>query len=450
MHPSRAIHGGRSHLLEGRRVVLGVAGSIAAVESPRIARELIRHGARVDVVMSAEATRIVTPEAMRFATGRPVVVQLTGDVEHVTHLGPGEGQADLMLIAPATANTISKIAQGIDDTPVTSYASMALGGGVPLLLAPAMHEHLAGNPAVTANLARLREWGVGVIAPASAEGEAKIASPEEIAAEVLHRLARGPLAGRRVLVIGGASREPIDAVRSITNESSGETAVQLAIQAFHRGATVTLWAGALQVPVPRFVPQVPWRTVDELLGLVRANGAAIGSTDLLLVPAALSDYTLTPARGKISSRATPELVLRLSRAPKVLPELRRRLPDGGLLVGFKLVADRTAAELSAEALDLLHENGLDVVVANDRAVMGSPRAAAFVHTARKARHWLEGPKAEFAGKLLDDLGRMLAEAGPHTRSPAGASSGPRHRAGRPGRAGGRRGRRPTRAVGRSS
>ncbi|EQD41496.1 phosphopantothenoylcysteine decarboxylase/phosphopantothenate/cysteine ligase, partial [mine drainage metagenome] len=174
-----------------------------------------------------------TPEAVQFATGRPPITRLTGDVEHVSLLGPGAGRVDLFLVAPATANTLSKIAHGIDDTPVTSCASVALGGGVPILVAPAMHAQMAENPALRENLDRLRRWGIGVISGAVVEGEAKIAGPEEIAAAVLHRLGHGPWRGRRVVVIGGAAREPIDAVRSITNESSGASAVALATQAFY-------------------------------------------------------------------------------------------------------------------------------------------------------------------------------------------------------------------------
>ena len=135
MHPSRAIRGRASRLLEGRRVLVGISGSIAAIEIPKIVRELIRHGAEVRAVMSPEAARLVTPEAVEFATGHPPILKLSGGVEHVTLLGPGEGQADLYLIAPATANTIAKIAHGIDDTPVTSCASVALGSRVPIVVA---------------------------------------------------------------------------------------------------------------------------------------------------------------------------------------------------------------------------------------------------------------------------------------------------------------------------
>ena len=190
MHPSRVIRGARSQRLAGRTILVGVSGSIAAVEVVKVIRELLRHGAEVRAVMSPEAARIITPEALEFATGHPPILQLSGAVEHVSLLGPGEGRADLYLIAPATANTIGKIAHGIDDTPVTTFASVALGGGVPVLVAPAMHAHMGRNPAVSENLALLRKWGVGVIASRAAEGEEKLASPEEIAAEVLRSIQR--------------------------------------------------------------------------------------------------------------------------------------------------------------------------------------------------------------------------------------------------------------------
>ncbi|MCI4327625.1 MAG: bifunctional phosphopantothenoylcysteine decarboxylase/phosphopantothenate--cysteine ligase CoaBC [Thermoplasmata archaeon] len=432
MHPSRVIHGRRSMLLAGRRIVLGVSGSIAAIETPRIVRELIRHGAEVRAVLSPEATRIVSEEALAFATGHPTIVRLTGDVEHVSLLGPGEDRADLLLIAPATANTISKIAHGIDDTAVTSCASVALGGGVPILVAPAMHAHMGQNPAVRGSLERLVSWGVGIVRPDSAEGEEKLASPEEVAAAVLHRLATGPWAGKNVVVIGGASRESIDDVRSVTNESSGETAVQLAVQAHYRGATVELWNGAMQVPVPRFLPTYPWRSVGDLRALVAARSTALGVADAVLVPAALSDFTLDRRPGKIASRGADVLRLELRAAPKILPELRRAVPAPHRLIGFKLESGRDGPALETEARRSLRENGLDWVVANDRASLGAPETrVALVGPSGPAR-WLSGTKPEVAGRLLDLLGPALSRP---SRAPASRSKraspeepAPRHRA----------------------
>lgn len=428
MHPSHVIRGRTTQLLHGRRIVLGVSGSIAAVEVPKIVRELIRHGADVRAVMSGEATRIVTPEALEFATGHPPVTRLTGNVEHVTLLGPGEGRADLFLVAPATANTISKIAHGIDDTPVTSCASVALGGGIPTIIAPAMHSLMGVNPAVRENLEKLRSWGVHILLGAAVEGEEKIATPEEVAAAVLHRLARGPWAGRRVLVIGGASRESIDSVRSVTNESSGASAVAIANQAYYRGADVALWAGALQVAVPPWIPVTPWRGVPELLALARRRRADLARAAAIVVPAALSDFTIDRQPGKLPSRDLENLTLTLHRAPKVLPELRHLAPPPARLVAFKLDVGRSTTELEAEALELAQETGADWVVANDVASMGSPETNALVLENGKGRRWIRGPKPEFAGKLLDDIGRDLANIVPNPPRPASRRrSAGRHR-----------------------
>jgi len=419
MHPSRAIRGRSSQLLAGRRVILGVSGSIAAIELPKVIRELIRHGADVQAVMSPEAMRLVTPETLEFATGHPPITQLTGNVEHVTLLGPGPGRADLYLVAPATANTISKIAHGIDDTPVTSCASVALGGGVPMLLAPAMHSHMGLNPAVQENLEKLRGWGVGVIPGVSAEGEEKIAGPEAVAAAVLHRLASGPWVNRRVVVIGGASREAIDEVRSVTNESSGTTAVALANQAYYRGADVELWAGALQVTVPSWVPVVPWKGVEDLLSLVRRRPSELRAAAAVFVPAALSDYTLDRRPGKIPSREHESLTLTLRKAPRVLPELRRLAPPPSRLIAFKLEPGLTPVQLEEAGRQLARETGADWVVANDVATMGSPETNALVLPPSGSRLWIRGPKTDFAGKLLDDIGRDVVNlsATPTTEEP---------------------------------
>ena len=422
MHPSHVIRGRTSQLLAGKRIVVGVSGSIAAIELPRVIRELIRHGADVQAVMSPEAARLITPETLEFATGHPPVTQLTGNVEHVTLLGPGPGRSDLLLIAPATANTISKIAHGIDDTPVTSCASVALGGGVPMLVAPAMHSHMGVNPAVLENLEKLRSWGVGIVSGASVEGEDKIASPEEISAAVLHRLGSGVWSGRPVIVVGGAARESIDAVRSVTNESSGTTAVALANQAYYRGAEVELWAGALQVAVPPWVPVARWRSVDELLALARRRRSDLARAAAVFVPAALSDYTLERRAGKIASAEHESLTLTLRRAPKVLPELRRLAPPPARLIAFKLEPGLGPKELEEAGRRLARESGADWVVANDVASMGSAATSALVLPPGTHGHWIRGPKSDFAGKLLDDLGRELGNLSAH---PPPASRPPR-------------------------
>jgi phosphopantothenoylcysteine decarboxylase/phosphopantothenate--cysteine ligase len=289
-----------------------------------------------------------------------------------------------------------------------------------------MHSHMGVNPAVQENLEKLRAWGVGIIPGTSAEGEEKIASPEEVAAAVLHRLGTGPWKGRRVVVIGGAARESIDEVRSVTNESSGTTAVALANQAYYRGAEVELWAGSLQVAVPPWIAVTPWRSVEDLLALARGRRGELAGASAVLVPAALSDFTLERRPGKIPSREHETLTLTLRQAPKVLPELRRLAPAPTRLVAFKLEPGRTEAELEELGRALARESGADWVVANDVSVMGAAQANALVLPPSGGRHWIRGPKSEFAGKLLDDIGRELANLSTSPPPPA-------HRARRAGR-----------------
>lgn len=407
VHPSEAIHGRRSQLLLGRRIILGISGSIAATETPRLARELIRHGARVDAVMTKDALGLITSETLRFATGRPPVTELTGDVEHVRHLGPGPERADLLLLAPATANTLSKIAHGIDDTPVTTFASIALGSGVPVLVAPAMHQDMTRNPAVLENLHRLEIMGVGFVPPVLEEGEAKLAPPEVIAAHVLHRLGRVPWKGRRVVVIGGSTSEPVDEVRSLTNESSGRMAVELATQAFYRGADVEPWFGHLRVPVPAFLTPERFGTLADLKALLKKRSRSLKGADAVLVPAALSDFTLKKRPGKIPS-LQDKLVLELDKAEKVLPELRHLTGASTLIVGFKLEAGLSPKALQERAWVYLQASRCDALIANDRESMGGTQSQVYLVRREGKVHPYAGSKDVVAGRLLDDLGRDLS------------------------------------------
>src|SRR2546421_12385061 len=187
MHPAERLRGARSLKLQGKTIVLGVTGSIAAIESVKLAHELIRHGADVYAVLTRSATEILHPNALQYATGHPVVTAITGSMEYLEMCGR-DGKADLLLIAPCTSNTMSKIAQGIDDSTVTTYAANALGSGIPILVAPAAHESMMDNPAVAANVRRLRELGLEFVDPRRDEDKAKMADVDTIVARVVRRL----------------------------------------------------------------------------------------------------------------------------------------------------------------------------------------------------------------------------------------------------------------------
>ena len=220
--------------LAGKEIVIGVTGSIAAVETVRLIHALRRKGAVVQPVMSTAAQGIIHPDALTYASGRQTITRLSGMVEHVTYCGDG-GSASLLLIAPCTANTIGKIACGIDDTPVATFATTALGSGMPVLVVPAMHHSMYRHPAVTRNIKTLESWGVGFAGPRIGEGKAKIADSDEIVLRCERAILGRPLAGKKVLVTSGACREPVDDVRVLTTRSSGRMGRELALEAFRLG-----------------------------------------------------------------------------------------------------------------------------------------------------------------------------------------------------------------------
>ncbi len=357
MHPSEAIRASEGEELLGKTVVLAVCGSIAAVEVVKLARELIRHGADLRPVMSEAAHWIIHPNALEFATGRKPVTSLDGSVQHVDLCG-ARGEADLLLVAPATANTISKMAQGIDDTPVTTFATTALGAGLPLMVAPAMDASMYAHPVVRENVEKLQALGVEFVDPLLEEGKAKLADAEVVAARVMRRLGPRDMEGQRVLVIAGASEEPLDDVRVLSAVSSGETGVELARAAFLRAAEVDVWMGRSTHPVPSYLRSWRYRTLEEL-----TTKAQEADHDVVVVPAALSDYVPERQEGKIPS-TEKALTLELMPGPRILTELRKT--DTGTLVGFKLESGVGTKELVERATTRLQELDLDYIVGNDK------------------------------------------------------------------------------------
>ncbi len=366
--------------------MLAVTGSIAAVETVRLAHELRRRGALVQAVLSSAASRIICPDALTYATGRPAITAITGMVEHVEWCGEG-GRADLLLIAPCTANTIGKIAHGIDDTPVTTFATTALGSGLPVVVVPAMHETMYRHRAVVENLARLEEFGVTAVPPRIEEGRAKIAGNEEIVLEAERAVNEKPLAGRRVLVTSGPCRETVDDVRVLTTRSSGRMGRAIALEAYRRGAEVTV------VHADRFpcVRNVPACSAAELREAVLAYGEA-GGIDIYVSAAAISDFAPERFPGKLPSGAPATLVL--EPLPKVLDEVIARYRP--VTIAFKLAEDA-----DAQAAGLL-ERGADLVVANTPEIMGAAGGTFALHLPHGIRV-VEGSKEEVAGAIWSIL-----------------------------------------------
>lgn len=391
MHPSEEVYCEKGEDLVGKTIVMGITGSIAATECFHTIRELIRYGATVKVVMTPAAAKLVAPDAIEFACGSYPVMELTGATEHVDFVGSTEA-ADLLLIYPATANTVSKIAVGIDDTAVTSMATVALGDGVPMAIAPAMHESMFRNPAVAENIARLKKWGVEFFGPRTDGIRARVATTEEVVCRTLAMLSDSPLKGKRILIIGGRSEEPIDDMRVVTNRSSGTMAVALAMRAFQLGAEVDLWMGGCSVQLPDFINIWRFTSVDD----IKRNVILIDH-DAVIVPAALSDFAPEPASGKIPSDSALEL--RMEPAPKMLPLIREMCP---VVIGFKAESGLSEEDLCARARSRLDTYGLHAIVANDVSCAGDSKSKVCIITKDNMER-SHGTKTEVADAILSTL-----------------------------------------------
>jgi phosphopantothenoylcysteine decarboxylase/phosphopantothenate--cysteine ligase len=362
-------------ILKDKRILLGVTGGIAAYKVCTLASHLTQIGAQVDVVMTEAATRFVTPLTFQSLTGRPVYTTMWGALDaalgedavlptHVVHVGLAEA-ADLLVIAPATANTMAKLAHGLADN---LLAALALATRCPLLLVPAMDVEMWGHAATQANVATLRERGAHLAGPARGrmvsglEGEGRMVEPDEILGHIRLVLGQeGPLAGRRVVVTAGPTREAIDPVRFVSNPSSGRQGFALAQAALDLGAQVTLIAGPTHLPTPVGAERVDVVTAQGMHDVVLATA---GDADVLLMAAAVGDFRPEKAAAQKIKKGDRDLGVRMVRTPDILSAVVVHRADGGfprVVVGFAAESEN----LAEHAHDKLVAKDLDLIVAND-------------------------------------------------------------------------------------
>ncbi len=361
------------NLLRNKRVLLGVTGSIACYKSVDLASKLTQAGALVDVILSESAARFVTPLSFRSVTGREVYTDMWALDDHVRHVGLGES-ADVLLVAPATANTLAKLAAGQADNLLTLTA---LAARCPLVVAPAMDGGMWEHPATQANIATLVERGATLAGPAAGRmasglrGLGRMVEPAELFGEVRLALARGgPLRGRRVVVSTGPTREPIDPVRFITNHSSGKQGIAVAQAALDAGAAVTLIAGQTCESLPYGADVVSVQSTREMGDAVLAHAEG---ADALFMVAAVSDFTpVNPADRKIkkSDDTDAGLTIELEKTLDILVAVKERRATSGfprVVLGFA-AETHNAAEFGAEKL---RRKGLDFIAINDVTAEGS-------------------------------------------------------------------------------
>ena len=398
--------------IAGRHVVLGVSGGIAAYKSCVVARRLTEAGATVETVLTAAAAEFVGPVTFEALTGRPVVTSLWEPGRSLEHVRLGR-EADLIVVAPATAHLLARVAQGMADDFLTA---LLLAHRAPLLVAPAMNDQMFAHPETQSNLALLRSRGVHVLGPVTGalargegEGPGRMVEPEEIVAHV-ERLLRSaaPWTGARVLVTAGPTRERLDPVRVVTNRSSGRMGYALAREAWLRGADVTLISGPSALEPP---PGVALVRVESTADLAAAVSEALPLADLLLMAAAPADYRPARALDQKLRRSDGALRLDLEPTDDVLAATTARRKKGAVVVGFALETDDVVASARAK----LEAKRLDLVVANDAT---EPGAGPEVPTNRVTLVSREGAEAlplaskqEVAAAILDRVQRLVSRRG---------------------------------------
>jgi phosphopantothenoylcysteine decarboxylase/phosphopantothenate--cysteine ligase len=302
---------------------------------------------------------------------------------------------DLLLISPCTANTISKIARGIDDTPVTTCATTAIGSKVPIVLVPAMHLSMFDHAIVQNNIDLLRSHGVVFIDPDVKGNKAKLPEIDEIVETVVRTIGKRDFLLKKILIIGGGTAEPIDDIRVITNRSSGKTAVALTMNAFERGADVELWYGHGTEPVPSYISCKNFETVADLLRLTKHIRS--DQFEIIIVCAAIANYIPKKQKGKIRS-GQEKLVIELSQAPVLLKSLRSMLPQVKL-IAFK--TEEKKALVKRKTQQMLLNYRLDAAVGNTLAGFGAEENEVLLLTKRGKSIWKKGKKEELASAILD-------------------------------------------------
>ncbi len=398
--------------MTGKRcILLGVTGGIAAYKSVELARRLVQEGYRVKTVMTEHATELVTPLTFRTVTGEEVSVRLYEDGgSPIRHLSLAQ-EADLVVVAPATANIIAKMATGIADD---LLSTTLLSATSPVIVAPAMNTEMYRHPATQANLRILEERGVTVVGPASgalacgAEGVGRMVEPDELLAVIREKLAvEKILHNVNILVTAGGTREPIDAVRYIGNYSTGKMGFALAEEARERGAQVTLVSGPTMLKPP---VGVNFHQVDTAEEMYRKVLEEAEEAQVIIKAAAVADFAPVKVHPGKVKKAGAELSIELKRTPDILAELGRRKKPGQILVGFSAETE----DLLENSLKKLKEKNLDMIVANDISRKDSGFASdynqAVIITAKGSREELPLlSKRKLAAEVLERVVRLKKE-----------------------------------------
>ena len=399
---------------QGRRIVLGVTGGIAAYKSVQVARDLTRLGAEVDVVLTASAQKFVAPMSFQGVTGRPVLTDLFSEEGGALHIRLGR-EADVVCIAPGTADFLARAAQGRADD---LLGTTLLATRAPVVICPAMNDRMFAHPQVQANLAHVRDRigylvagpADGALAVGEGEGPGRMLEPADIVEHIGRALEEeGPLSGKRVLITAGPTREALDPVRYLGNRSSGKMGYAIARAAWRRGAHVTLVSGPTSLDLPTGADVLP---VETAVQMYEAVESVLPTADVSIFSAAVADYRPdAPADEKMKRADTgPELSIDLAANPDIAAGTRDSRREGSIAVGFAL----ETTDLAANAKKKLESKGFHLLVANEA---GAPGSGFEVDTNRVTFFSAGGEEAlpllskdEVAEEILDRVAALMGQA----------------------------------------
>ncbi len=406
--------------LSNRNIIIGVSGGIAAYKAAELVRLLRKSGANVRVVMSRGAQEFITPLTLQALSGLPVHTEL---LDEAAELGMGHIElarwADAMVVAPATADVIARLAGGRADDLLTT---VALATPAPLLVAPAMNQQMWANPATAENIATLASRGITLVGPDAGEqacgdiGQGRLLEPELIAQAIAATFDSGCLAGKRVVITAGPTREAIDPVRYISNHSSGKMGFALARATADAGAITTLISGPVHLPTPERVHRVD---VDSALTMLEAvnNAIAIGC-DIFIGAAAVADYRPVSVAQQKIKKSADTLSIELVKNPDIISAVSAATPRPGLVVGFAAETEH----LIEHAHGKLARKGLDMIIANDvsRADIGfnSDINAVTVIDTQQMIELPDASKQEVARRLVELMSARLAAHQQQLQQPA--------------------------------
>ncbi|SFH51282.1 phosphopantothenoylcysteine decarboxylase / phosphopantothenate--cysteine ligase [Tindallia magadiensis] len=399
-------------MLQGKHIVVGVTGGIAAYKACELVSRLSKQQATVEVVMTEAATSFVNPETFQALSRNPVITSLFQSIKYweIEHISLAQ-KTDAMIVAPATANIIGKVANGIADD---FLSTMIMASAVPVILAPAMNTHMYENPILQRNVECLKGYGYHFVDPCEGllacgdKGKGKMAEPAVLEEYLINLLMpKQDLIGQRILITAGPTREEIDPVRYITNYSSGKMGYALAEMAKKRGALVTLVTGPCQIPIPKVDEAVSVLSTEEMFHAVMSR---YEQQDVVIKAAAVSDYRPTDrAVQKIKKQKEGSMELSLTKNPDILWELGKTKNDQ-VLVGFAAETEN----LIENATSKMNRKNLDLIVANDLMQPGAgfhcdTNQVMLIYPNGQTKSLRLEEKKKIADRILDEIAYLLKE-----------------------------------------